>query len=35
MVTADWLAARVSAWLGQHDLADQAKNTLYDGMSVV
>jgi DNA-binding transcriptional ArsR family regulator len=26
MVTADWLAARVSAWLSQHDHADQGKN---------
>ena len=28
MVTADWLAARASAWLGQHALADQGKDAL-------
>jgi DNA-binding transcriptional ArsR family regulator len=28
MTTADWLAARVSAWLSQHDQADQGKDTL-------
>jgi DNA-binding transcriptional ArsR family regulator len=26
--TADWLAGRVSAWLGQHDHADQGKDPL-------
>jgi DNA-binding transcriptional ArsR family regulator len=28
MVTADWLAARASAWLGQHVPADQGKDAL-------
>ena len=27
-MTADWLAARLSAWLGQHDHPDQGKDTL-------